>query len=204
MQFEVDTTEARKKLAGLAGLGKAYRWSLAKWASLVVQHIKQSRSRFFKTSPSGQLMRNVSFRHVVSSEENPKVAIGTGLSGSIKTVYADIQDRGGTIRPKNKQWLTVPLPGVKGRAANFPDAFIIKSKKGNLLIVQRSWKKVRGGENYQGAGLQPLFVLKKEVTLPATGWFSTPIEEMTDLLHHMLSPDEILRVLPKQISIGGE
>lgn len=74
-----------------------------------------------------------------------------------------------TIRPKKANgWLTIPLRGAltksgrasQGRASarNFKDTFFLKSKKGNLLIVQRKGKG-------KAAKIIPLFVLKKSVDL---------------------------------------
>lgn len=192
MKFEVDTQDAQKKLAGLSGLGKAYRWTLSRWSALAIRHVKEAiRGRLLNTR-TAHLTRNVNFQ-VSGGDINPRAVLGTGVSPAKSVVYADIQERGGTIKPKNKQYLTVPLPGVKGTAANFPNAFIIKSKAGNLLIVERAGQ----------GGIHPLFVLKKEVILPARGWFSIPIAEMTDLLNQMVSPPEILKVIGG-MSTGGE
>jgi len=46
--------------------------------------------------------------------------------------------KGGTIKAKNVKYLTIPLaPEAYGRKARrFPDLFVIKSKKGNLLLVK--------------------------------------------------------------------
>lgn len=72
---------------------------------------------------------------------------------------------GGTlpdIKPRNAQWLTVPLPAAqdargvtRAPARAYTNAFVIKSKKGNLLIVEK-----------RTSGLVPLFVLKKRVAIP--------------------------------------
>jgi hypothetical protein len=46
--------------------------------------------------------------------------------------------KGGTIKAKRKEYLTIPLvPEAYARSARrFPDLFVIKSKKGNLLLVK--------------------------------------------------------------------
>lgn len=85
-----------------------------------------------------------------------------GLIGSAEP-YARIQETGGTIYPVKAQWLTVPLPAAlnsdgtpkKATAREWDNTFIIKSKAGNLIIVQKN-----------GADLIPLYVLKKSVTIP--------------------------------------
>jgi len=46
--------------------------------------------------------------------------------------------KGGTIKAKNVKYLTIPLApeAYDRRARRFPDLFVIKSKKGNLLLVK--------------------------------------------------------------------
>lgn len=86
--------------------------------------------------------------------------IGTGTS-----VYGRIQEFGGVIRPKNAKYLTVPLPAAlnsdgtpkKKGAREWDNTFVIKSKAGNLLIVQKGI----------GGDIVPLYVLKSSVTIPA-------------------------------------
>jgi hypothetical protein len=82
--------------------------------------------------------------------------------------YAAVHERldgtaGTTIRPKTAQFLTIPLAAAKtaagvarGTARDFPNTFIARSKKGSLLIFQR-----------QGKTIVPLFLLLKEVYVPA-------------------------------------
>ncbi|GAH98246.1 unnamed protein product, partial [marine sediment metagenome] len=73
---------------------------------------------------------------------------------------------------------------------NYPDAFIITLKKGNVLLVERKGEK----------GLRPLFVLKKEVDIPARHWLSQSIREMKPELLRSLRPKEIVKVMEK---MGG-
>tara|TARA_R110000765_G_scaffold196847_1_gene302507 strand:+ start:805 stop:1548 length:744 start_codon:yes stop_codon:yes gene_type:complete len=46
--------------------------------------------------------------------------------------------KGGTIKPVRSKYLTIPLvaEAYNERARRFPDLFVIKSKKGNLLLVK--------------------------------------------------------------------
>jgi phage gpG-like protein len=96
---------------------------------------------------------------------------GTGatatLSSNVK--YAAIQEHGGKVTPKRSQYLAVPLPpaltraGVPKfpRARDVPDLVPIRSRRGNLLLA-----KVLGDK------LEPWYVLKREVTIPASGYLS--------------------------------
>lgn len=74
-----------------------------------------------------------------------------------------IHENGGVLRPKTAKYLTIPLPAAlnangtpkKPSARAWKNTFVIKSKAGNLLIVQR-----------QGARIVPLYVLKTSVYIP--------------------------------------
>lgn len=78
--------------------------------------------------------------------------------------YAAIHEYGGTIRPTNAKYLTLPLPAVKtkagvvrGGARAFTETFVAKSKRGNLILFQR-----------QGKEIVPLFLLTKgPIKIPA-------------------------------------
>lgn len=67
------------------------------------------------------------------------------------------------IVPTRGQYLTIPLAAAKtpagvtrGRARDFPDTFVARSRRGQLFIFQR-----------QGTAIVPLFLLVKEVVIPA-------------------------------------
>jgi phage gpG-like protein len=92
--------------------------------------------------------------------DNKSVVISAGgrsLRGDAVR-YAGIHDKGGTIRPKTKKFLTIPFPGgpadtrTPKRAADFKNTFIAKG-----IIFQKIGKKE----------IRPLFILKKQVKIPA-------------------------------------
>lgn len=75
--------------------------------------------------------------------------------------YAPIHEFGGIIRPVRAKFLAIPLSDsrVKGTAdspRDYPDGFFLRSKGGNLLFG------VSEGDRFV-----PLFVLKREVRIPA-------------------------------------
>lgn len=85
--------------------------------------------------------------------------------------YAQIQEEGGTIRPRNSKYLAIPLPDAyRGRSVADPprsyrDTFVQRNPKtGKLFIIQQA----RGGKfNF-------LFLLAKQVKLqPRLGMVST-------------------------------
>lgn len=96
--------------------------------------------------------------------------------------YARIQETGGTIRAKDKL-LSIPLPRALTKAGVLRNTaaelrakgntFVQRSRAGNLLIFQRGKKKSRTS----AAELIPLFVLKREVVIPASHWATISTDE---------------------------
>lgn len=116
-------------------------------------------------SRTGFLKRSIGYE--VTGEGTGDLALRVFSAGA---KYANLQEYGGVIRPVNADWLTIPLPDAKtpngtpkGRARDFENTFIFKSKRGNLLIAQHTF--TRGGRRREKPKL--LFVLKKEVRVPA-------------------------------------
>ncbi len=86
------------------------------------------------------------------------------LTGSIGGIgYLRTHEFGATVRAKRAQYLTIPLPAalhangtpIHRSARQWQNSFIMRSKMGNLLIVQK-----------RGKNIVPLYVLKTEVTIP--------------------------------------
>lgn len=103
--------------------------------------------------------------------------IGSGARQGDRVKYANIQETGGTVKAKNAKYLTIPLPAaltsagvLRQPARQWPNTFIMKSKNGNLLIMQKTGKKL--------SRLVALFVLKKQVTIPASRYMSSVAENM--------------------------
>jgi len=124
---------------------------------------------------SGRLRSSIGSR--VDTEEAGLVGrIGSGVRQGERVRYATIQELGGTIRPRLKQFLTIPLDAAKtasgvarGKARDFDDTFIQKSTSGNLIIFQNK------GRN----GIVPLFALKKSVDIPASKYLSITAQEIS-------------------------
>lgn len=112
------------------------------------------------------------------------------LHGDVYTdvVYAPIQEKGGTVRAKNAYkgvpggpYLNIPLPANKTPAGvmrmNAREVFssrgyIIKSRLGKYIVMS--------GNN------QPMFVLKKEVHIPARlGMVDAAVDEIPTLLNNL-------------------
>ena len=230
--------EISKRVEALSMFQKAVRKIMTTWLTDTVKEAKVSAGSLKKTagirrgSKSGQLIRNIDF--ILQERGNVLHGeAGTGVGRAKSVVYSYIQDKGGTIRKKNKM-LTIPLGDTKGRIANFRDGFFVKSKKGNVLYCQRQGKRLKrykGGTirkknkmltiplgdtkgriaNFrdgffvkskkgnvlycqrQGKRLKPLFVLKEQVEIPATYWFSSVIDKRQPVLNDMMKPENIFR-----------
>lgn len=74
-----------------------------------------------------------------------------------------VHEEGATIRARNAQFLTIPMPAalnsrgipIRPSARDWPDTFVQRSRRGNLLIFQR-----RGGT------IVPLYLLRRQVQIP--------------------------------------
>lgn len=186
MKMTVDTSKARKRLKRYKKLDKAILFNMQDWTNKTVKKTKINVMRVMfkkRKGRTGELARSIAGRAYLKGALVISI-IGSGVFRRKPVKYARIQEKGGKVRAKNKM-LTIPLPGVQGRAANFPDAFIIKSKKGNVLLVERKGKK----------GLKPLFVLKREIDIPARHWLETSIDQMKLQLYQTMKAEEILKTL---------
>ncbi len=183
MKFTVDDKKYRKRRK-IQRLDKAFRLQLTRWGGKTITHIKKNLRGPILNVKTAHLWRSIGMTTKTEGSVN-SVTIGSGVAGKKAPPYAGINEKGGTIRPKKAKALKVPLPGIKGVAANYPDAFIIKSKKGNTLLVESRGKK----------GLRPLFVLKKSVKIPARHWLSQSKNEMKPDLQKLMRPQEIVKVM---------
>lgn len=144
--------------------------------------IKQAISELFASGGTGELARN------------PKATL-LEVEGAIKSsgafldlVYADIQDRGGTIYPKNVKNLAIPLSATAKVPGKWPRTwprgpdkpkvkdfvrgtlFFHKSKKGNKLLVEKTRTGTVGPRGGRKIEITPHYVLKPEVTIKGKGY----------------------------------
>lgn len=191
--IKVDISGAKQKTGQLLELTQAAKYQLTEFSKDAVFDLKQSAANMKKTPhKTGQLARSIGFR--LSAEgAGWKATIGTGLGNVQDVKYARILDQGGPIVPKKRKFLTVPFPGVQGVAANYPDAFVLKTVTGALLLVnpmKRGWK--------------PLFWLTKRVEMPAFRWFSDPWEaKVRELDSKYLSKSALLQRAAQLLSGGS-
>lgn len=119
-----------------------------------------------------------------------------GLTGFVRAgdaavTYARIQDEGGTVKPRNGKYLTIPVgqaltgSGVERQPARaYKDLFPIRSKKGNLLLARRN-----------GKALDVLYILVQRVKVPPTRFLTDAAEQAADSLREGLNTAlaEVLR-----------
>ena len=156
------------------------------------EYLRDFQRRFirFRLSKSGDPRtmkdpRKGLFRHTGSLARGFEVKVS---GDSIKTLegrlgwfdpfgamVATTHEKGATIR--GRPWLTIPLRAamtpagvVRGPARSFPNTFIIRSRGGNLLIMQS-----------RGTGAVPLFLLKRKVEIPARLELGETFESSTEV-----------------------
>lgn len=148
------------------GLHKEFADELRTYLSSVADDLARYHGRAYsgKTVPkrlskrSGRAMRSIkaSVRVQGHSLETLRGTIG-GIG------YLRVHEFGATIKAKRGKYMTIPLSAalhangtpIHRSARQWQNTFVLRSKTGALLIVQRN-----------GKNLTPLYLLKEEVTIP--------------------------------------
>jgi len=112
---------------------------------------------------SGHLRRSTKPRRV--SERDGQIVGGVEFGARYASVHVGPKGKRTTIRPKSAQYLAIPLAAAKtaagvarGGPRDYPDSFVVRTKAGNLLVM---------GRQTGAKGAVPLFVLKRQVVVPA-------------------------------------
>lgn len=181
--IEVNSTDLNRVIKGLRELDPKVQQSPVYKGmvdcSLMMEKALKNYQRFSSLKRrSGYLARSIG--SVVVQEEGEIVGIvGSGVRTGSRVKYADIHERGGIIRPKRAKYLTIPIGRSKtksgigrfsardimGGFTNYDETAVFKSKRGNLIY----WgvRKLKKGRK-----LEPLFVLVKQVKIPARRYMS--------------------------------
>lgn len=195
-QIKRDFSGAFHKTAVLKRIPKAEKHVVTQWATDTVMMLKRraaSMQKSGKGRKTGHLARNVGMESSLR-EDDFKIMIGTGVGRTQSVKYASIQDQGGVIKKKDKM-LTIPLGATKGLIRNYPGGFFVKSSAGNVLYCQRVGAGAR-------AKLRPLFLLRDQVTLEATNWFSGIIDAREKDLAEAMQPEHALKVAEGMATAG--
>jgi len=183
-------------------IGPLVRRILKDYMAGVVRSVQQRTTTPYPsgTSATGRFPGTLSKRSgKLSASLNPsRIATSGAIASNLEVSFtltgiASVHERGATIRPKRAKYLTVPLPpALTGRglpkkpsARDWKNTFVLKSKKGNLLIVQKK------GKNE----LTPLYVLKKSVTIPKRLGFEEAFMAGRDFLADKIADDVVREFL---------
>jgi hypothetical protein len=179
LEFEFQNQRFKDSAAGLEAFAKHYSGRmnkvpaiLKKELQLYIRAVADSLSQQHGGSwPGGTTKTTMSRRSgntMKAIKRSVKVRGGQNINSIQGQIggpsWLGIHEYGGRIRVKRAKYLTIPLPpaldkrGVpkKKSAREWNNTFVRKSKKGNLLIFQK-----------RGRNIVPLYVLKKEVRIPA-------------------------------------
>jgi hypothetical protein len=188
IKVSYDSKGARQKLEVLARPSWVFD-TMQRWGPLAINEVKALGSQRFK-SPKGNLLSALGF-NTTQTKAGGEILVGTGVRGRKSIPYAHIQDVGGRIEPKTKQYLTIPLGGTRGRAADYKDTFFIETKSGKLFLAQRSGagafkRQTTKGQRVGGSDVRLLFLLVKSVTLPGSSYFTDAMATAVIRLRAML------------------
>ena len=91
--------------------------------------------------------------------------------------YARMHEEGGVIRPKRAKFLAIPLvPGLTSPRNQY-GTFVFRASSGKLIIARRS----------PGGGLEPLYVLKKQVKIPDRPFLKPALEDNRARIEKMIA-----------------
>lgn len=181
MRIKADFSEAKKDIAALSKLDSDFQKRMEEWKNESVRQLK-FRARGMRKSywrKSGHLALSTNGR-VLRTPTGLRIILGSGVFAP-EVPYAVIQEEGGTVTPKRRQWLAIPFEGVKGFPREYNDTFFAMSKRGNLIMFQK-----------RGKDKEPLFAMKKQAKIPASKWFSSVMDKQKEKLAIMLSENNIL------------
>lgn len=110
---------------------------------------------------------------------------GTEVSFAIETnnvAYGLIHEVGGTIVPRTKKFLTIPLPAALTSAGVLRKTAAEFIQNPSPFAGTFAAKGVIFGKSQTGDAIVPLFALAKKVEIPARRWASSAIDDTIDSL----------------------
>jgi hypothetical protein len=144
-------------------------------AAFLVQYIKVNMSRRGVTSTPGDppAIQTGTLSRAISKTPTQN---GTAFVHTSGVKYAPILEYGGTIKPKTRRYLTIPIgqEGKKIRREAIGSLYVSDrqlipwmSKRGNLLLMEKSSKSGK---------MLPRFVLKRSVYIKARPFMRPPLQ----------------------------
>lgn len=109
-----------------------------------------------------------------------------------------IHETGGVVRPKTAKYLAVPLKAAlksngtpkRRKPRDWPNTFVIESKRGNLLICRRVGKEI-----------EPLYVLLKSARIPARLGLRKAVDKQFGKDFGYLAANRITQQVMKELSL---
>jgi hypothetical protein len=129
---------------------------------------------------SGRMRSSIGSK--VEADDNGLVGtVGSGVRSGGRVKYANIQEEGGTITPRVKQFLTIPLDAAKtpSGVTRFTAQDVRKGRtnyKGSFIRNSIIFGVLQRG-SARRTSIVPLFVLKKSVTIRASKYLSITAQE---------------------------
>ncbi len=178
LSFEFRNKRYQQAEAGLRALGKSIETSPERVSDVLRKHLEEFLNEIAKAMaerhgtpyPGGTTENSLSARSGFAKQQilgsvkvtGEQLATIQGTIGGGKAYYLKTHEYGATITPKKAKYLTIPLPAAlnsngtpkKKSARDWINTFVATSKKGNLIIFQKT-----------GSKIVPLYVLKKSVTI---------------------------------------
>lgn len=175
-----DVTGVLNRLA--SHMPKVLQKSVLLAAEYVAGEIRRNVMSTFK-GRTGNLAR--SFRVTFLGWDSEGVSAGA-LSDS---VYAGIQEEGGTIKPRNKKFLAIPLPNANVPVGKWPrdygDKLTLIPRKGKPALLAIVTKKK----------VTPMFVLVPSATITGKGYIARAKEDALPVVTQMMR-DHITKGFP--------
>jgi hypothetical protein len=168
LRAELSRAMNRAPQAVAQELSKGFRTVGARFERFMVRERLRKDGRPTYNDPRDRLFRRTgalsrAYNTVLTGAGNlDQLTLRMGWIDPKAAAVARVQEEGAIIRPVRAKYLTVPLPAaltaagvLRARARDWPNTFIVRTKKGGLFIAHQ----VGGKPEF-------LFALKKEVKVP--------------------------------------
>lgn len=179
LTVEIDGRSFRSVKQGLETFEREFNQAFDKSAKPISRELKRSLDKVAEElrrrhsvpwspggSPRDRLLKRSGkgMRSIVKSVKVKSSKTLVGVEGRIGAPFPiGVHEKGATIKAKNAKFLTIPLPAaltgsgipLRKKARDWPDTFVQRSRRGNLLIFQK-----------RGESIVPLYLLRKSVKLP--------------------------------------
>jgi len=184
IRVEIDKKSIEKIESVLKGMdprdqSKTIFKGFRKSALLIERRLKDNVGGIMLKVRTARLSTSIGSR-VDISEKGITATIGSAARQGRRVPYANIHEKGGTIRPSIRSWLTIPLDAAKTEAG--ATRFTAQQVRDGHTKYRASFirKGIIFGVEARGGGIVPLFVLKKSVQIPASRYLSRTAAQVAD------------------------